>query len=127
MSVHQTDNGKRPQHDGRLKHAVEPTVQSVLLAAEQVGTRIRQHAEANPATATPAAILELQRTFGNRAVQRLVRAGRAAAPTALVQRDKDPKVGWSDAATKGAKTNQTSVTAPSGGWNEGETVSFPVK
>src|SRR5262245_47513430 len=44
----------------------------------------------------------IQRTYGNRAVQRLLRAGRAAAPLAFVQRD-DPKVGWSDAATKGAK------------------------
>src|SRR5215510_4821360 len=72
MSVFQADNGKQPQHDARLQHAAEPTVQKVLPAAEQVGTRMRQHAEANPATATPAAILELQRTFGNRAVQRLL-------------------------------------------------------
>ena len=69
-----------------------------------------------------AVMSSIQRTYGNRAVQRLLRAGRAAAPTALVQRDKDPKVGWSDAATKDAKTNQTGVTAPSGGWNEGETL-----
>jgi hypothetical protein len=141
MSVHQADNGKQSQHDARLQHAAEPTVQNVLPAAEQVGTRMLQQAEANPATATPAAILEFQRTFGNRAVQRLlvgIDRRESSTPTrpltpaanqgSLVQRDTKPDptkagaIGWSDASKQRAQTSQPDVKPPKDtSWNAGET------
>ena len=141
MSVHQADNGKQSQHEARLQHAAEPTVQNVLPAAVQVGTRMRQHAEAHPATATPAAILELQRTFGNRAVQRLlvgIDGRESSTPTrpltpaanqgSLIQRDTKPDPtkagasGWSDASKQRAQTSQPDVKPPKDtSWNAGET------
>lgn len=138
--MHQADNGKQSQHDARVQHTAEPTLQSVVPAAEQVGTRMLQHAEANPATATPAAILEFQRTVGNRAVQRLLARidrresstptrplTRSAYQASLVQRDTKPDptkagaIGWSDASKQRAQTSQPDVKPlKDTSWNAGE-------
>jgi hypothetical protein len=141
MSVHQADSRKHSQHGARLQQAAEPAGQNVLPAAEYVRTRLLRRAKADPATARPATILELQRTRGNRAVQSfLVGTDRreSSPPTrpltravnhaSLVQRDTKPDpvkagaAGWSDASKQSAQTSQASVTPPKNtSWNAGET------
>jgi hypothetical protein len=73
----QTSQAKEATQSARKTAPAKPAPQSVRPSGEAMGPLFLEAALTNPLSASPQAILQLQRHYGNRAVQRLIRHAQA--------------------------------------------------
>jgi hypothetical protein len=73
----QTSQAKDTSQSARKTAPAKPAPQSVGPSGEAMGPLFLEAALTNPLSASPQAILQLQRRYGNRAVQRLIRRAQA--------------------------------------------------